>query len=105
MIHDNDICGVGVAYHATIGGINSFVQPEPILIFLGFQMDFDRKTPSDEVEAFNFNSQIIQVSSNSWGPPDNGYTVEKPSYISNEALIEGVTNVCSNYILLFASCY
>lgn len=77
MIHDNDICGVGVAYHATIGG---------------FQMDFDRKTPSDEANAFNFEYQIIQVSSNSWGPLDNGYTVEKPAYISNEALIEGVTN-------------
>lgn len=63
-------------------------------------MDFDRKTPSDEANAFNFEYQIIQVSSNSWGPLDNGYTVEKPAYISNEALIEGVTNVCLNYVLL-----
>jgi subtilisin family serine protease len=76
MIHDNGVCGTGVAYNTRLGG---------------YQLDFANKLPSHEIDAFSFEDQIIQVSSNSWGPSDNGYTVDGPTVMSTNALETGAT--------------
>ena len=62
-------------------------------LYKGFQIDTASVTESDEVKAFGFHPNVIQVSSNSWGPSDNGYTVKKPGIWSSEALKVGVTEV------------
>lgn len=47
----------------------------------------------DEVEAaaLSFNNQHIDIYSASWGPPDDGRTVEGPKRLTQEALVQGVT--------------
>jgi hypothetical protein len=74
MIRDNGVCGTGVAYNTRVGG---------------FQLDFRNLLPSHEMEGLSFKNQIIQVSSNSWGPNDDGSTVEGPSYLTGLAIEEG----------------
>ena len=56
------------------------------------------------MKAFGFRSDVIQVYSNSWGPNDNGFTVQGPSPLSYEALHEGITNVSLCYIVLCINC-
>ncbi|KAG9320043.1 hypothetical protein KVV02_000688 [Mortierella alpina] len=70
----NDICGVGVAWDSKIAGIR-----------LGEQL------PVEEATAFNFNFQETQIYSCSWGPEDDGKTLEGPSQVSRDALLNGVT--------------
>jgi hypothetical protein len=69
------VCGTGVAYNAKVAG---------------FQFDFAQLTPSDEANAFNLNLQDFQVYSNSWGPSDQGFTVEGPVQVTQDALEIGV---------------
>lgn len=47
----------------------------------------------DEIEAaaLSFNNQHIDIYSASWGPPDDGRTVEGPKRLTQEALLQGVT--------------
>ena len=110
MIHDNGVCGTGVAYSATIAGTKQkivcfkhlfYVQRLNhekrecliIIILIGFQVDFSHFLQSDEVKAFHHFNQVIQVYSNSWGPDDNGYTVQGPQTLTAAALVEGVQSV------------
>lgn len=64
-----------------------------IIILIGFQVDFSHFLQSDEVKAFHHFNQVIQVYSNSWGPDDNGYTVQGPQTLTAAALVEGVQSV------------
>ena len=70
-----------------------------VTTILGFQINFNDFLPSYEVEAFGFRSDVIQVYSNSWGPSDDGFTVQGPGPLSYEALYEGITNVSLYYIV------
>ena len=47
----------------------------------------------DEVEAaaLSFNNQYIDIYSASWGPPDDGKTVDGPKRLAQEALMNGAT--------------
>ena len=69
----------------------------------GFQMNFTRKSQCDDIRAFSFKSDQIQVSSNSWGPSDNGYTVDGPTKMTQHALKTGVTKVC--VAIIYFCCY
>ncbi|XP_046548002.1 PC3-like endoprotease variant B [Haliotis rubra] len=71
----NDICGVGVAFTAHIGGVR---------ILDG------NITDSLEAEALNFNMDYIDIFSASWGPKDDGRTLEGPGKMATEALRKGV---------------
>ncbi|KNE54077.1 hypothetical protein AMAG_17620 [Allomyces macrogynus ATCC 38327] len=74
---DNSVCGVGVAYGAKLAGIRILAGPVTI---------------ADEAAALNYQYQRISVYSNSWGPNDDGETVDAPSSITASALLNGVTN-------------
>ena len=76
MLADNHLCGVGVAYNATIGGIRML----------------DGKI-SDTIEglALSFALDKVDIFSSSWGPNDDGATVEGPGKLASEALEKGVT--------------
>lgn len=73
----NEFCGVGVAYNSGIGGVR--------------MLD---GTVTDEVEAraLGLNPNHIDVYSASWGPDDNGKTVDGPGHLAAQAFINGVRN-------------
>jgi hypothetical protein len=70
-VAQNDICGVGVAYNAKIGGVR--------------MLD---GTVNDAVEAkaLGLNPDHIDIYSASWGPEDDGSTVDGPGETMREEL-------------------
>ncbi|RXG59176.1 Proprotein convertase subtilisin/kexin type 7 [Armadillidium vulgare] len=72
----NHVCGVGVAYRANISGIR----------VLG-----ERMTDSMEAAAFIQGLSYNDVYSCSWGPNDDGRTVDGPHYLAKKALAHGIT--------------
>ncbi|XP_055539465.1 furin-like protease 2 isoform X1 [Wyeomyia smithii] len=73
----NNYCGVGVAYNASIGGVR--------------MLD---GTVNDAVEAkaLGLNPEHIHIYSASWGPEDDGSTVDGPGPLARRAFIFGVTS-------------
>ncbi|RZF35824.1 hypothetical protein LSTR_LSTR006282 [Laodelphax striatellus] len=72
----NNYCGIGVAYNASIGGVR--------------MLD---GTVNDAVEAraLGLNPDHIDIYSASWGPEDDGKTVDGPGPLARRAFINGVT--------------
>ncbi|XP_063066379.1 proprotein convertase subtilisin/kexin type 5 isoform X2 [Engraulis encrasicolus] len=72
---NNSLCMVGVAYNAKIGGIR--------------MLDGDM---SDMLEAqsLSFRPQYIDIYSASWGPDDDGRTVDGPGSLARLALENGI---------------
>ncbi|XP_044017340.1 furin-like protease 1, isoforms 1/1-X/2 isoform X2 [Aphidius gifuensis] len=73
---NNSICAVGVAYGAGVGGVR--------------MLDGD-VTDAVEARSLSLNSQHIDIYSASWGPDDDGKTVDGPGELATRAFIEGVT--------------
>ncbi|CAH1797743.1 unnamed protein product [Owenia fusiformis] len=77
MVADNGFCGVGVAYGAKIGGV---------------RMLDGRVTDSLEAKAISFNCTHIDIYSASWGPNDDGKTVEGPGKLATAAFENCIKN-------------
>ncbi|CAH2049213.1 unnamed protein product, partial [Iphiclides podalirius] len=73
----NKYCGVGIAYNASIGGVR---------MLDGLVND------AVEAQALGFNTHHIDIYSASWGPEDDGKTVDGPGPLARRAFINGVTN-------------
>ncbi|XP_055514913.1 proprotein convertase subtilisin/kexin type 4-like isoform X2 [Leucoraja erinacea] len=73
----NNICGVGVAFNAKIGGV---------------RMLDGEITDVVEARSLSLNPQHIHIYSASWGPEDNGQTVEGPAMLASRAFLKGITN-------------
>uniref|UniRef100_A0A8C2EJK3 Furin (paired basic amino acid cleaving enzyme) b n=1 Tax=Cyprinus carpio TaxID=7962 RepID=A0A8C2EJK3_CYPCA len=73
---NNGVCGVGVAYNAKIGGV---------------RMLDGEVTDVVEAQSLSLNSQHIHIYSASWGPEDDGKTVDGPAKLAKEAFLQGVT--------------
>ncbi|KAB7507163.1 Furin-like protease 2 [Armadillidium nasatum] len=73
----NEYCGVGIAYNASVGG-------ERVRMLDG--------TVNDAVEAraISLNPDHIDIYSASWGPEDDGKTVDGPGPLAKRAFINGV---------------
>ncbi|KAK3107542.1 hypothetical protein FSP39_016971 [Pinctada imbricata] len=71
----NSYCAVGVAYRANISGIKVLDGP---------------MTDSLEAEAFNKNLQMNDIYSCSWGPDDDGKTVDGPHIMALTAMRYGI---------------
>jgi kexin len=71
----NNVCGVGVAYDSKIAGIR----------ILSKQV-----TDADEAVAMNYAYQSNQIYSCSWGPPDDGRTMDAPGILIKKAMVNGV---------------
>jgi kexin len=71
----NNVCGLGVAYDAKIAGIR---------ILSG------ELTNADEAEALIYKSQLNDIYSCSWGPPDDGRHMEAPDVLIRQAMLKGV---------------
>ncbi|CAH1972311.1 unnamed protein product [Acanthoscelides obtectus] len=73
----NQFCGIGVAYNASIGGVR---------MLDGVVND------AVEARALGLNPEHIDVYSASWGPEDDGKTVDGPGPLARRAFIYGVTS-------------
>lgn len=71
----NDVCGVGVAYDSKVAGIR----------ILSGEID-----DVDEAAAMNFHFQQNDIYSCSWGPKDDGMTMEAPGILIKKAIVNGV---------------
>ncbi|KAH0514665.1 Neuroendocrine convertase 2 [Microtus ochrogaster] len=72
----NNICGVGVAYNSKVAGIRMLDQP--------FMTDII------EASSISHMPQMIDIYSASWGPTDNGKTVDGPRELTLQAMADGV---------------
>ncbi|KAL5004064.1 hypothetical protein ScPMuIL_017520, partial [Solemya velum] len=75
-IADNGFCSVGVAFNAKIGGVR--------------MLDGD-VTDSVEAQSLSLNPQHIQIYSASWGPDDDGRTVDGPATLARKAFYDGIS--------------
>ncbi|OTA99394.1 hypothetical protein M426DRAFT_67880 [Hypoxylon sp. CI-4A] len=71
----NDVCGVGVAYDSKIAGIRILSK----LI-----------SDADEALAMNYDFQHNDIYSCSWGPPDDGRSMDAPGILIKKAMLNGV---------------
>ncbi|CAH1637184.1 unnamed protein product [Spodoptera littoralis] len=76
MTANNLKCGVGVAWGAKVGGV---------------RMLDGRITDRIEGEAIGYALDKVDIYSASWGPNDDGRTVEGPGRLANEAFKRGVS--------------
>ena len=74
----NGICSVGVAYNSRIGGI---------------RMLDGEVTDLVEATALSFNRDYIDIYSASWGPDDDGKTVDGPGFLALKAIEDGIKYV------------
>lgn len=75
MVANNSFCGIGVAYNSKIGGI---------------RMLDGRVTDRVEGEALGILVEHVDILSASWGPTDNGMTVEKPGKLAQMSIEKGI---------------
>ncbi|XP_030222778.1 furin (paired basic amino acid cleaving enzyme) b [Gadus morhua] len=73
---NNGVCGVGVAYNSKIGGV---------------RMLDGEVTDVVEAHSLSLNPQHIHVYSASWGPDDDGKSVDGPAKLAKEAFLLGIT--------------
>jgi len=73
----NNVCGVGVAYDSKIAGLRILSK----LI-----------SDADEAVAMNYDFQHNQIYSCSWGPPDNGKSMDAPGILIKRAMLNAVQN-------------
>ncbi|KAG1681898.1 Neuroendocrine convertase 1 [Nymphon striatum] len=76
MVANNKKCGVGVAFNSKIGGI---------------RMLDGSVTDATEGVSLGFNVTHIDIYSASWGPSDDGRTVDGPGKLAQKALEKGIT--------------
>ncbi|KAI9446169.1 peptidase S8/S53 domain-containing protein [Lactarius indigo] len=67
----NNVCGVGIAYDSKVAGIRILSGP---------------------ISDLNYNYQNTSIYSCSWGPPDDGKSMESPSYLIQRAILNGIQN-------------
>lgn len=73
----NNVCGVGVAWDSKIAGIRILSK----LI-----------SDADEAVAMNYAYQSNQIYSCSWGPPDDGRSMDAPGILIKRAMLNAVQN-------------
>lgn len=72
---NNSLCSVGIAYKAHVGGIR--------------MLDGD-VTDVVEARSLSHHAQHIDIYSASWGPDDDGKTVDGPGELATRAFVDGV---------------
>ncbi|KAF1813711.1 KEX1 protease precursor [Eremomyces bilateralis CBS 781.70] len=71
----NNVCGVGVAYESRVSGVRILSKPISDI---------------DEAESVTFGFQDNDIYSCSWGPPDDGRTMEGPGILIRRAFVTAV---------------
>ena len=70
---------MGVAYNSKVGGI---------------RMLDGQITDSVEARSLSYKPEYVDIYSSSWGPDDDGKTVDGPKVLALRAFLDGVRNVC-----------
>jgi len=73
---NNSVCSVGIAFNSGIGGV---------------RMLDGTITDAVEARSLSLNPQSIDIYSASWGPDDDGQTVDGPGPLTRRALEDGAT--------------
>ncbi|XP_071583769.1 proprotein convertase subtilisin/kexin type 4 [Heliangelus exortis] len=73
---NNHVCGTGVAYNARVGGV---------------RMLDGAITDMVEAQSLSLQPQHIHIYSASWGPLDDGRTVDGPGVLATQAFLRGAT--------------
>lgn len=73
----NGVCGVGMAYDSKVAGVRILSKP----------ID-----DADEAAAINYGFQKNHIYSCSWGPRDDGQTMEAPGLLVKRAMANGIVN-------------
>ncbi|KAF5387483.1 hypothetical protein D9757_006557 [Collybiopsis confluens] len=73
----NTLCGVGIAYNSRVSGVR--ILSGPI-------------SDVDEAAALNYGFHNVSIYSCSWGPPDDGKSMEGPSTLIKKAVVNGINN-------------
>ncbi|KAM4707299.1 proprotein convertase subtilisin/kexin type 4 isoform 1-T2 [Discoglossus pictus] len=76
-VANNNICGAGVAYNSKIGGVRML---DGVI------------TDIIEARSLSLNPNHIDIYSASWGPEDDGKTVDGPGVLAKEAFYRGIVN-------------
>ncbi|KAH6687843.1 subtilase [Plectosphaerella plurivora] len=71
----NDVCGVGVAYDSKVSGLRILSK----LI-----------SDADEAVAMTYDYQHNHIYSCSWGPPDDGKSMDAPGILIKKAMLKGI---------------
>lgn len=75
MIANNNKCGVGIAYNSKIGGIKLLA---------------DKVYDVIEGMALGYAYNLIDIYSSSWGPSDDGKSLEQPGRLAKLAIERGI---------------
>ncbi len=86
--HGTACAGVAAARGNNSVGVSGSA-PEATLV--GLRLISAASTDADEANALNWSNSIIQIKSNSWGPSDDGATLEGPGTLAAAAL----SNACA----------
>lgn len=73
----NGVCGLGMAYNSKVAGIRILSKP----------ID-----DADEAASINYGFQQNHIYSCSWGPKDDGETMEAPGILVKRAFVNGIVN-------------
>jgi kexin len=81
----NDLCGVGIAPRSRISSIRLLGSPNST------DAAYPSLSPLLESEALLYRSDANDIYSCSWGPPDTGFDLGRPSSLVSASLLRGVT--------------
>ncbi|KDQ61170.1 hypothetical protein JAAARDRAFT_124899 [Jaapia argillacea MUCL 33604] len=73
----NNVCGVGIAFKSKVAGVR--ILSGPI-------------SDVDEAASLNYGYQTTSIFSCSWGPSDDGRSMEAPDYLIQKAVVNGINN-------------
>ena len=68
------------------------------IIVVGVRMLDGDVTDAVEARSLGLNPQHIDIYSASWGPDDDGRTVDGPARLARKAFEEGIKKVCLNVV-------
>ena len=68
-----------------------------VFCVLGVRMLDGDVTDSVEAKSLSYHPQHIHIYSASWGPDDDGRTVDGPATLARNAFYNGITKVCTTH--------
>ncbi len=86
--HGTSVAGVAAARGGNAIGVSGAA---PLATLAGLRLTSAGTTDAQEAAAFNFQNQDIHISSNSWGPPDNGLNLTAPGPLAQAAMEAAAT--------------
>ncbi len=87
--HGTAVAGLAVAVGNNGAGVSGVA---PSAKLAAIRIDLNTIPDSQVADALAYKNDVIQIKSNSYGPPDYGYTLEGIGPLTEAALLDGATN-------------